>query len=555
MPGNGFRDNRYNRNSGHRPNNYRQNNSSNSNGYGFEGNYNRGGHRSNQYQNYNNVQGDMSFRGFPNSNNYQQQPMNNFPFPQNGVFFNQPPPQVRQVDVRSANATFEKNIDQGNRRLDIYKRYLDLQKSAVEDINEYIDAFEKCKNVYLEKELLVRFNSLIEEKINELKRDEIYFFEFQEICKGCRHSDQNIDDAVKWLQNHRTHKSRDNFLCLLQLVLRFFIMLLYQKKTRSDLVRRLTNIIIRLIRYLHGYRNEYKNELVEMIPEFSVFYCLMKTYDRDEELVLRWSNAVKAFLVPLDKKFNNLEKSHENSMQEEYDSLKRRMFPNTNFNDERYKDVLSKKEKIDGILNKIDVSQCEKYINDCSVLSRNIKDWLYKQHDEMSHQDQIPHNLFGTTSFEVSTQNQNTNIDNRNWFEKEFYPSYSSIFHIDDDNVQYQPIDPSKYGPLEIAGEVSDRVKDYFDKYNKFLDGDIDKDQLAMLNRNENFENFMNMKKKLRDDVKKIAAEENTPYSKHFISSLEKIDYKDPKEMGKDLRDSNGTMSSNAFAMFLTGNR
>uniref|UniRef100_A0A0N5BA26 MIF4G domain-containing protein n=1 Tax=Strongyloides papillosus TaxID=174720 RepID=A0A0N5BA26_STREA len=555
MRGNGFRDNRYNRNSGHRPNNYRQNNSSNSNGYGYEPNYNRGGYRPNQYPNYNNVQGDMSHHGFPNSNNYQQQPMNNFQYPQNGGFFNQPPPQVKQVDVRSANKNFENNIEQGERRLNIYKKYLELSESMVKDSDEYLDAFEKCRNAYMEKEFLVILNSYIKEKTNELTRDGIYFLEFQQICKKCRFSDRNVDKAVRWLLNHRANKSRDNFLVLLQLVVRFFIMLLHRKNAENDLVRRLTNVITRLFTFLAGRNNDYKDELIEMINEFSVFFCLMKTYDRNGELVLRWNSGVSNSLLRLDKKFKKLDGNNDKSMQEEYKLLMERIAPNKKFNGDMYNKVLSNRKQINEISNKLDLSKYEKYINDCSVLNRNIKDWLYRQQEEMNHQEPILHNSFTTTPYEVTTtQNQNTSIDNRNWFEKEFYPSYSSLFLIDDNNVQYQPIDPSKYGPLEIAGEVSDDVKHYFDKYNEFLDGDIDKYQLAMSNRNENFENFMNMKKQLRDDAKKVAAEKNTPYSKHFISSLEKVDYKDPREMGRDLRNSDGTISSNGFAMFLSGN-
>ncbi|CEF68522.1 Hypothetical protein SRAE_2000317900 [Strongyloides ratti] len=555
MRNNSFRNNHYGRFNGSRQNNYRQCQFTPS--YDQEQNNYRGYHPPNQYQNYNNyMQEEATSRNLSVNNQYPPFVPNNFsnppPYYNNVGPFRQQFPDPSIIDLLGMQSNFENNINKEKNGIKIYRKYLEHSEVLLDANEEYKNVLTKCENSFIIRNVVSRSNNMIMDISKTLSLSKISFKEFIDICKGLKKSEENVVNAINWIQKYR-RESKENFEFILQGAMAFFIMILTRKNVDVNLVRRLTNIVTRLIEYLGCRNNEYKDALLKMVNDFGIFYCLIKPYDFNGDLLMRWDKSIQKGLYKLDKAFKVLLSKNEDQMRIIYDKLFGKNCMDNSFSNIISSNININNVEIAKLLNQDTVDKFELFTIKCENMNNMIKNWLNNGcNDNQRNIQNLVNQPINISHENKDTYEENKKKDNRNWFEKQFCPSYSSLFMVNENNVQFQPIDPSEYDYIECASEVSDNIKNLFEGYKIFLDGNNDNLQPIDTNGYETFNKLMKLKYRLREEVKEKAYEENKVYSEYFIHDFDEIEYKEPVEVEKN---SNGTVGSHDFARFLSSGR
>lgn len=470
----------------------------------------------------------------------------------NNGFIQPPVFQPIPTDFRKETETLENNIGLGRRRFKVCKEYLGFLDHLSEKCNDYREELEDITNTCTKAALVEFLNSTIVEACEDLNQEEIAFDEFIEICGGFNSNESSVVNAIHWIQKHRK-SGRKNFESILRNVIAFFTMILCREDADSNLIRRLTNVTFRLIEFLGGRNNEYKDVLLKMKGDFSVFFCLMKTHDDEEgSLVMKWDTSIQKGLFKLDKVFKELASTHEKEMKMYYDGYAKELRSRSEFNRNLGIPLPLISDEVSKVLDKDKVNEFEVYLKECEALDITIRNWIVKGVSGIQSNTQNLANISLNNSFEnFNTPDKKAKEDNRNWFQKQFCPSYSSLFMANDNNVQFQPIDPSQFGTFGHVNEVSDDVKDLFQGYRAFLSGNINDIQSINKNGYETFNKFMKLKSRLREEAKEITYEENKAYSEYFINDFNEIEHEESIEVDKN---SNGEVETHNFLKQLSNN-
>uniref|UniRef100_A0A0N5A2K3 Uncharacterized protein n=1 Tax=Parastrongyloides trichosuri TaxID=131310 RepID=A0A0N5A2K3_PARTI len=324
------------------------------------------------------------------------------------------------------------------------------------------------------------------------------FKEFKKICKEYLFEEKSIFTVTKWFLKYYTKPK------IFHVIIKYITALFFVNSDMSY-YDKVLQIVEKLLESILGKVTIFQNIIPEYVLELSYLYCAIERVDKSF-LILKWDPTFgKIYNEYLECR--DFAKKLQSSNQEELNIHSSNFVKNMiekggikmDMQIERYnpkEETFVPKDKINEfqeILN-----ECKKKYDKCLLKFNEIKE--------------------GNVGAPIVLNNVKNNtldqrIRKRNWFEREFYGHYSSIFKIN--NVKYEPIDVTNNVDFSQNGIISKEAESCFENLRNIVNGQA----VINMEKHEKFEKSLKAIKRLRDQEENIAEEEGrSQYSYNFVN-------------------------------------